>query len=193
MAKKKLIDEDEIKIYYFHGFGSGLNSSTAKALKKAYPQLQVLTYDTMDYNNAEKQFQEYFKNKRFDHNDIFIGSSLGGYWANRFCSVYGVQTILINPALDPNNSLKKYDGLEVGYDGPKKKYSHKENYKNVKDRIYPRVVFIGEKDNIIDYKYTEKILKGHSEFVYLPNEGHQLKDMTPVIDIIPKIVNNFTN
>ena len=65
MAKKKLIDEDEIKIYYFHGFGSGLNSSTAKALKKAYPQLKVLTYDTMNYDNAEKQFQEYFKNKRW--------------------------------------------------------------------------------------------------------------------------------
>ena len=194
MAKRReILDQDVIKIYYFHGFGSGRDSSTAAAIKKVYPNTEVIVYDTTDYEKALAQFNEFFKGKRFDYTDMFIGSSLGGYWANRFCSQFGVQTILINPGLDPNSSLRKYDGEEVtGYDDKKKIYRHKDSYVDVKDRIYPRVVFIGEKDEVVDYKYTEKMLKDHSQFVYLPGEGHTLKDLTPVVDMILKMANNFT-
>ena len=187
------IEDEDIKIYYFHGFGSGENSRTASALKEVYPQLVTLKYDTYDHDKAQQQFAKYFEGKRFDHTDLFIGTSLGGYWANRFCSQYGVQAILINPCLNPNEVLAKYDGQKVGYDGVQTVYHHKPNYVDAKHRVYPRVVFIGENDKILDSKYAVRKLKNHSKIVYLPNEGHQLKDLTPVIDMIPKVINNTFN
>ena len=190
MAKRK-IEEDKIKIYYFHGFGSDTNSTTGLELKSAFPNTEIIDYDTSSYEKSLAQFKEFFKGKRFDYTDLFIGSSLGGYWANRFCQQFGVQTILINPSLEPDNSLKKFDGKAMYSDG--KIYKHKPGgYPSVKERTYPRVVFIGKKDDVVDYKYTEKLLKAHCKFVYLANEGHRLNDLKPVLDMIPKIMNNFS-
>ena len=40
----------------------------------------------------------------------FVGSSLGGFYATHFAERYGARAVLINPAVDPHESLRAYLG-----------------------------------------------------------------------------------
>jgi predicted esterase YcpF (UPF0227 family) len=107
--------------------------------------------------------------------------------------VFGIQTILINPSLKPSESLLKYVGQEFIYNGVTYLFKE-ENAKGYTDnlfRIYPRVVFIGQKDEVVNYHETEKILGKYAQFIYLVKEGHQLQDIQPILEMIPKLVNTF--
>ena len=185
---------DNIQIFYFHGFNSGEQSSTFNRIKAVFPNTQIVKYNFMDYEKAYEEIYSFLNSQKMDDlNTVFIGSSLGGYWANLFCSVFGIQTIVINPSLKPSESLLKYVGQEFIYDGSTYQFKE-ENAKGYNDnlfRIYPRVVFIGQKDDVVNYHETEKILGKYAEFIYLVDEGHQLQDIQPVLDKIPKLVNNL--
>jgi hypothetical protein len=185
---------DDIQIFYFHGFNSGEQSSTFKRIKAAFPNTQMVKYNFMEYGKAYHEIYTFLDSQKKDGtNTIFIGSSLGGYWANLFCSVFGIQTILINPSLKPSESLLKYVGQEFIYNGVTYLFKE-ENAKGYTDnlfRIYPRVVFIGQKDEVVNYHETEKILGKYAQFIYLVKEGHQLQDIQPILEMIPKLVNTF--
>lgn len=148
----------------------------------------------MEYEKAYQEIDSFLRNQKLDDTKtVFIGSSLGGYWANLFCSVFGIQTILINPSLNPSDSLLKYVGQEFICKGIT--YQFKEEnaggYNDNPLRIYPRVVFIGRKDYVVDYHETEKILGEHAKFIYLADEGHQLQNIQPLLEMIPQLMNTI--
>lgn len=184
----------DIQIFYFHGFNSGDQSSTFNRIKAVFPNTQLVKYNFMEHEKAHKEIDTFLRNQVLDDTTtVFIGSSLGGYWANLFCSVSGIQTILINPSLNPSDSLLKHIGQEFICNGITYRFSEEnaKGYKNNHFRIYPRVVFIGLQDDVVDYHETERILGKHSQLIYLPNEGHQLQDLLPVLEMIPKLVNTI--
>ncbi len=43
---------------------------------------------------------------------VFIGSSLGGYYANYLAEYYGCKAVLVNPAITPHRLLSAYLGLQ---------------------------------------------------------------------------------
>lgn len=189
-----MTQNNDIQIFYFHGFNSGEQSSTYNRIKAVYPNTKLVKYNFMEPEKAYQEIDSFLRGQSLDATyTVFIGSSLGGYWANLFCSVFGIQTILINPSLNPADSMLKYVGQEFTCNG--NIYLFREEnaagYKSRPLRVYPRVVFIGKKDDVVDYKETETTLSGHAEFIYLSDEGHQLQDIQPVLDIIPKLVNTF--
>ena len=189
-----MVQVNHIQIFYFHGFNSGEQSSTFNRIKETFPNTQLVRYNFMEHEKAYQEIVSFLRGQNLDDTKtIFIGSSLGGYWANVFCSVFGIQTILINPSLNPAESLLKYVGQEFICNGITHLFNE-ENANGYNDdplRIYPRVVFIGLKDDVVDYHETEKILGEHAKFIYLANEGHQLQDIQPLLEMIPQMLNTI--
>ncbi|MBL0310152.1 MAG: hypothetical protein IPP77_10880 [Bacteroidetes bacterium] len=184
----------DIQIFYFHGLNSGEQSSAFKHIKEVFPNTQLLKYNFIVYEKAYKEIESFLRNQTLDNlNTVFIGSGLGGYWANLFCSVFGIQTILINPSLRPRKNLLKYTNEDFICEARAYLFTAEpaKAYKEHPIRIYPRAVFIGLLDNVVNYHETEKVLGNIAKFIYLPDEGHRLKNLQPVLDMIPRLVNTF--
>lgn len=184
----------DLQIFYFHGFNSGEQSSTFSQIKAVFPNIKLVKYNFMESGKAYSEIERFLQGQTLDDlNTVFIGSSLGGYWANLFCSIFGIQTILINPSLKPGNSLLKYVGQEFIYNGIHYRFTDEnaKGYKEISPKVYPRVVFLGLQDDVVDYHETEKILSSHAQFIYLPDEGHQLQNLQPVLEMIPRLVDTI--
>ncbi|GAB1384211.1 hypothetical protein MASR1M50_25320 [Burkholderiales bacterium] len=105
-------------IFYCHGYGSSSRSDKVQRIRNmgfdvmahdidldpsvSLPYLDQVVMDwCIDFFNAENL-------------DIcFVGTSLGAWYAHKLGRAFGAETILINPALDPARSLRKY-GVSEG-------------------------------------------------------------------------------
>lgn len=85
-------------IVYLHGFNGAYNPSSDKIvalskLDKIYP----LSYDSFDtYDNILRDILNATKHLE---NLVFVGTSLGGFYAANAASVLGVPCVLINPVI----------------------------------------------------------------------------------------------
>lgn len=116
MMKKVLI--------YFHGFGSNEKSDKVEKLKN-------MGYETIAFNidvNPKISIQHLINSiddwlvENLNREDIdiwFVGTSLGAWYANLLGKVYDTKTILINPCLDPYESLKLFGVQESILNGYK--------------------------------------------------------------------------
>ena len=78
-------------ILYFHGFASSSNSNKAKVLKKYisknYKNAEIIIPDLdNNFKLAVSQIHELIDSAK--HPIVFIGSSLGGYYASYFSSKF---------------------------------------------------------------------------------------------------------
>ncbi len=100
--------------------------STVLLLKKYFGETEVkgLNYDARYPDKAIKlliiQYQHYEKSLDPNNNILLMASSLGGFFAAEVCAKIGGKLVLFNPALNPFESLAKYDGETINTpDGPK--------------------------------------------------------------------------
>lgn len=99
-------------IVYCHGYGSSANSSKLKALKDA--GFNAYCFDaSVDPVEANLYLTNKIDNLLIDHLNqdielVFVGTSLGGWTASRLSKMYGAKAVIINPSVDPANSLLKY-------------------------------------------------------------------------------------
>ena len=101
-----------IVVFYFHGFASGVNSKKFQSLIDAGFETYGVDIP-IPYTKAKHTLVDYILDKfneldLFGKTVVFVGTSLGGYWASRMAQLFDVPAFLINPALDPANSLKQY-------------------------------------------------------------------------------------
>ena len=91
-------------ILYFHGFKSSSDSTKAQNLKKFIKKNTKNTLIKVPNlnDNFENAFNEINKIIESCDNDIvFMGSSLGGYYATYFSQLHNTKAVLINPAIAP--------------------------------------------------------------------------------------------
>ena len=96
-------------ILYFHGFKSSSDSTKAHNLKKFIKHNTKNTLISIpDLSDSfEAAIEEINKLVEACETDIvFMGSSLGGYYATHFSQLLNVKAVLINPAIPP---LKGFD------------------------------------------------------------------------------------
>ena len=104
-------------IIYLHGFGSSGTSSKVDALREKFGAENVfapdLPFDPTEvislvnklvYNNYEKYSKI-----------VFVGTSLGGFYANYFAMYHDVPAILVNPSCKPSDTLRKRLGVNRNY------------------------------------------------------------------------------
>jgi predicted esterase YcpF (UPF0227 family) len=101
-----------------HGFGSnGIDSNTNKAIAARFPDELVFTpsYQYQDANNTAFFLKEYVDKLLDEHHEeqiIFIGISLGGFWARYLANMYrGSKLVMLNPALEAHNTIRKHIGV----------------------------------------------------------------------------------
>ena len=91
-------------ILYFHGFKSSSDSGKAQEFKKFIenktPQTKIIIPDLKDdFKEAHKQIESLIEKN--SPNILYMGSSLGGYYALYFAQFYKTKSVLINPAIPP--------------------------------------------------------------------------------------------
>lgn len=100
-------------IFYCHGYGS--SSRTDKVRRIRDMGFEVMAHDidldpsvSLPYldNLVSDWCIDFFNAENLDI--CFVGTSLGAWYANKLGHTFGAQTVLINPALDPARSLRKY-------------------------------------------------------------------------------------
>ena len=100
-------------ILYFHGFASSSNSNKAVVLKKYisknYKTAEILIPDLdNNFKLAVSQIHELINSAKYPI--VFMGSSLGGYYASYFSSKLKTKSVLINPAIPPLKDFEIYLG-----------------------------------------------------------------------------------
>lgn len=107
-------------IVYLHGFGStGLSPKVDKIVSR-FPYEQVmapnLPFDPHEVEQIVLDIvKEYVENKKKNEKLIFVGTSLGAFYARYFSNIYDCPAILVNPSLMPSVTLKQKLGVNVNY------------------------------------------------------------------------------
>jgi predicted esterase YcpF (UPF0227 family) len=106
----------KLHVVYFHGFGSGPNSE--KVLKLRNAGFDVSAPDIpVDPEQAEEHLIQFIKDHVSDAIErgakifVFVGTSLGGYWAARMGEQFDAKQVLVNPAMNPEIELQRYVGM----------------------------------------------------------------------------------
>jgi len=157
-------------ILYFHGFASSSNSNKAKVLKKYistnYKNAEIIIPDLdNNFKIAVSQIHKLIESVK--HPIVFMGSSLGGYYASYFSTKLKTKSVLINPAIPPLRDFEMYLGENENYSTGEKfiittediRYLRKVSYKKYAN-AENTYVLLESGDEVLDYKETVKYFSG---------------------------------
>lgn len=131
-------------IIYCHGYNSSAQSDKVKRLSAAG---EVYAWNInidpeVSLDDLEQKIDDLLISKmNEDFIMVFVGTSLGAWYASKLADIYSAYAVLINPAIDPKTSLTKY-GVDE---------SILNNYLNPIFFCTDDKVFIGTEDEIIDF------------------------------------------
>lgn len=170
-------------VIYLHGFASSGVSPKSQALVEAFGSENVFAPDLpIDPDETVKVIKDIVSQiKNFPI--IFVGTSLGGFWANYFAQKYDAKCVIVNPSTSPDITMSKR------VNQPVKHYKTNEDivvtneivdkftqYKKELDYLYNGYlvnVFLAEDDDIIDYKLTIDYLEYYNSMTITPDGGHR--------------------
>lgn len=115
-------------IIYIHGFAStGFGSKAQKFLEYFEDDMITPSLPTIPYLaiSTLEQIIEAFMNR--GEKVSLIGSSLGGFYCMYLANKYNLKAVLINPAVNPWNTLDRYEEVEFAenyYDNSKFEFNH---------------------------------------------------------------------
>ena len=164
-------------IYYIHGFNSLSTGNEKidlleKLLNKSIKPLDYVSGDTFENN---------FKlliSKIKDKNPIFIGTSLGGFFAAMLARHMNGTAIMVNPAIDPKNTLLNYIGPQKNFKTGEKYFFKKDIPNSYPDILIPKksLLLLDKGDEIINYKKTYESIGGLcSEKIIFEGGNHRFQ------------------
>lgn len=165
------------QVVYIHGFMSSVNSETLNMIRMQFPTAFGLTYDHTEPESSIAQMVQQLR-EYSDKNIVIVGSSLGGWYAEKLTSHVVADYILYNPCTIPANSLSKYG---VADDVLCK-------YKSLTDKNLPpasRNVILSFDDEVIDPVIADLKYKNTADMSYTSG-GHRMTSVAMGI-IIKKI------
>ena len=151
-------------IFYFHGFASSADSTKAvvfdKFIKERFPDVSLHIPD-ID-NSIEKSFIQLEKLvEEKEGEKLFIGSSLGGFYASYFAEKLDSKAVLINPASNPYLGMEMYLGKNKNYSTNEEFYLTKKDLEVLKQNNVSAInspfnylVLIETGDDVIPFKHT---------------------------------------
>ena len=99
-------------IVYFHGFGSNANSDKVRQLEAAFPNDIVLSWN-IDHRDPDQSIKELcikLDSTLIDgvhkyRKVVFVGTSLGAWYAKKLAEIYHAEMWLANPCFEPSKTL----------------------------------------------------------------------------------------
>jgi uncharacterized protein len=189
--------EDRIKIIYLHGFGSTYdpNSNKVKALSKIG---DVSGFD-IDYTAPPETiikttYDQVFKLGFEPFEDIFVGTSMGGWLASHIGKMCCMPFVALNPAIKPSETLQKYAGKGVDHVG--RQYFMDKNiiskFPDIKMELdTPGLIMVNMDDDVIDPHKTVKMLTNRYRVEQYETGGHRFEIGDEPLDEIRKLINNL--
>ena len=184
-------------IFYFHGFASSADSTKAIVfndfIKEKFPNIS-LHIPNID-NSIEKSFIQLEKLVGKNKGDrLFIGSSLGGFYATYFAEKLGSKAVLINPASNPYLGMEMYLGKNTNYSTNEEFYLTKKDLEILKLNNVSKVnspanylVLIETGDNVIPFKYTLDFYSG-CNFRIVNGGSHSFDSFKEKLEIISEFM-----
>jgi len=184
-------------IFYFHGFASSADSTKAIAfndfIKEKFPNI-YLHIPNID-NSIEKSFIQLEKLIGENEGDrLFIGSSLGGFYASYFAEKFDQKAVLINPASNPYLGMEMYLGKNTNYSTNEEFYLTKKDIEILKLNNVSKInspsnylVLMETGDDVIPFKYTLDFYAG-CNFCIVNGGSHSFDSFKEKLGIISKFM-----
>lgn len=174
-----------MKIMYVHGFGSSFDPTSDKIVTLS--QLGEVVGMSYDYTANPHQIKMTLIEFALDNVvDLVVGTSLGGYFAAEVGMVVGVPVVMINPAVNPRETLRKYLGENVDHYG--NSYTLTEDtlsgYSFIAVSPVCGLVLLDEGDEVINAFDIATVLADHFHIVRFPGGSHRFEHMAESLDHI---------
>ena len=179
------------QIVYLHGFASIGTSVKSNALREKFGTENVYSPDfPVDPDMVESMNDTFMEtNKNFPV--IFVGTSLGGFWANYFAQKWDAPCVIVNPATQPSASLAKYIDAPVNkyyvgqitevtpeiLDG----YAKREEWLKENTNGALISLFLAADDDIIPYTDTKAAIPHAALVAAMPTGGHRFETHWPLV------------
>ncbi len=97
-----------MKVIYLHGYGSTGESSKTQLLRKELGD-DVVVAPTLpaDPNEIERIVNNIVRTNK-SYPLVFVGTSLGGFWANYFAQKWDARCVIVNPVVLGSVVIQKY-------------------------------------------------------------------------------------
>lgn len=152
---------------YIHGFSSNGKGNKAKLFREFYKNTnELFIAPSLSYipELAIQTLEELIES--YGCNVKLIGSSLGGYYSIYLAHKYGLNAILINPAVHAPSTLQKFVGTVTSfYDGSKYEWNEKhiemlKNYQIEEINPVQFMVLLQKGDETLNYKEVATMFQG---------------------------------
>jgi len=181
-------------IIYLHGFNSSGNTANTELLKKDLAQYDIELVAPKDYapysprvavDKISKLIEKYMD---MGEEPIIMGSSLGGYYARFVADIYGLKCILVNPSLNPKETLKGKIGENTNF-VTGEKYLLTERNLNILEANFNMkgsfsgegtLVLLNEGDEVIDHNIAVKEFWSDGKVIVYPGGEHRF-NFTPTV------------
>jgi predicted esterase YcpF (UPF0227 family) len=177
---------------YIHGFGGSGCGVKANLFRKYFSSInQPFIAPSLSYVPylAVKTLEETIES--YDGNVNLIGSSLGGFYAIYLAQKYDVKAVLINPSVNPDETLKRVLGMAPNfYDNTIFEWSeaHIEMLKEYRVEAKKQENFfmlLQKGDNLLDYKEAVNKLP-HAKSIIEEGGSHSFENIEQYFDDIKR-------
>lgn len=158
-----------MKILYIHGFNGSPEGPKKEMLRHNFKKSEIIA--PQHDSRAENVFR--LLNEIAENldtlDDVILGSSLGGFWANYFSLKFGVGAVLVNPVVQPSRSLAQLD------------YPYAPEYEAFEKQISStavsrRIALLAEDDEVLPYREAFDYFGTRCGVKLLPTGGHRMND-----------------
>ncbi len=188
-AEEGVLKDDVIVV--FHGFMSAMPNGAYKRLREALAEhysIVGFNYDYFDIKANHIAFDAAWTEVLQSRNVTFVGTSLGGFWANYYAQKYNVQRLLlVNPVVDPYRQLQQFIGRHYVEKRQVELIVTPKDIENYKGLHSPnsgaseRLVIVTRDDAILNYQLTFDLFEGEpgNEVLVFDKGGHTLNLREP--------------
>lgn len=179
-----------LNIFYCHGFASCFDPDKSKA--KTLTKLGSVHGCDIDYTcRADEVISKVMGREQLNDIDLIVGTSMGGWLAAKLGSALGIPFVAINPSIDPSQTLGKYSGSGVDFQGRPytlNDFTVASYYPIVKTGC--GLILLDEGDEVIDALETQKVLKGHYDVVLFSGGNHRFEHMEEALPLIEEFLSS---
>jgi len=180
-----------MNIFYIHGFNSGTKLERLELLTDLLgTKVKGLAYDSASTFEENLQALEVMINP--EEYNIFIGTSLGAYYAQYLAEATDSMSVLINPSLHPQETLKKYFGTNINYaTGEQYELTSKvvDSYDYRPSFSTETLCILASGDEVLDSFKTQEQLENLCEVIMVNGGEHSFSQYEEVADDIFRFIN----
>ncbi|RUM53659.1 MAG: hypothetical protein DSY85_08550 [Marinomonas sp.] len=174
------------KILYLHGFASFYKPSSDKVL--ALTQLAPVVGLDLDYSQgAEYVTKLAMQFAEQEQVDLIVGCSLGGWLSAQVGSKLGIPFVLLNPSIQPGQTLGRYIGEGETFDGKPFHMSAEvvASYPDI-ELSGKGLVLLQREDEVLDSQASYQQLKEHYETHLFDGGCHRFDGLEEHLPLISK-------